>query len=60
MKISYGTQLKKTTIFRHPYKNVNGEIITDIYHKLTDTQQYLLFNSLPPQKKTVYNPYLTL
>ena len=32
-KIYYGTQLKRITIFRHPNKNVNGQIITDIYHK---------------------------
>ena len=30
----------RTTIFRKPYKNVNGQIITEIYHKPTDTQQY--------------------
>ena len=31
-------------------KNVNGQIITDIYHKPTDTQQYLHFKSHHPQK----------
>ena len=31
-KIYYATQLKRITIFRHPYKNVNGQIIIDIYH----------------------------
>ena len=30
-------------------KNENGEIITDINHKPTDTQQYLHFNSHHPQ-----------
>ena len=29
-------------------KNENGEIITDIYHKPTDTQRYLHFNSNHP------------
>ena len=28
-------------------KKENGQIITDIYHKPTDTQQYLHFNSYP-------------
>ena len=28
-------------------KNVNGQIITDIYHEPTDTQNYLYFNSHP-------------
>ena len=31
-------------------KNTNGQIITDIYHKPTDTQKYLNFNSHPPKK----------
>ena len=44
-KIYYGTQLKRTTNFRHPYKNKNGQIITDINHKPTDSQQYLHFKS---------------
>ena len=48
-KIYYGTQLKRIAIFRHPYKNVNGQIITDIYHKPTDTQQYLHFRSQHPK-----------
>ena len=26
-------------------KNINGQVITDIYHKPTDTQQYLHFKS---------------
>ena len=30
-------------------KNENGEIMTDIYYKPTDTQQYLHFNSHHPQ-----------
>ena len=29
-------------------KNINGQIITHIYHKPTDTQQYLHFKSHPP------------
>ena len=44
-KIYYGRQLKRITIFRHSYKNVNGQIITDIYHKPTDNQQYLHFRN---------------
>ena len=30
-------------------KNENGDIITDIYHKPTDTQQYLHFKSHRPK-----------
>ena len=30
-------------------KNVNGQIITDIYHKPTDTQQYLHFKTTTPK-----------
>ena len=30
-------------------KNVNGRIITDIYHKLKNTQQYPHFNSHHPK-----------
>ena len=30
-------------------KNVNGQIISDIYHKPTDTQQYLHFKSHYPK-----------
>ena len=38
--------LKRLTIFRHPNKNnLNGKIITDIYQKPTDTQQYLHLRS---------------
>ena len=44
-EIYYGTQPKRITIFRHPHKNINGKIITDIYHKPTDIQQYLHFRS---------------
>ena len=33
------------------FKNENGEIITDVYHKPTDTQQYLHFNSHHQKKK---------
>ena len=40
-KIYYGTQFKRFSIFRHPNKNVNGQMITYIYHKPIDTQQYL-------------------
>ena len=37
-EIYYGTQFKRITIFRL-IKNVNGQIITDIYYKPADTQQ---------------------
>ena len=57
-KIYYRTQLKRTTIFRHPYKkNVNGQIITDIYHKPTDIQQYLHFRSYHPKNCIKSIPY---
>ena len=39
-------------------KKANGKIITDIYYKPTDTQQYLHFRSHPPQKKGI-KPSLT-
>ena len=49
-KIYNETQLKRITTFTHLYKkNVNGQIITDIYHKPTETQQYIHFKS-PPLK----------
>ena len=38
-------------------KNVNGQIITDIYHKPTDTQQYLLFGSHHPKNCIKSTPY---
>ena len=41
-------------------KNKNEQIITDIYHKPTDTQIYLHFKSHPSQKKTAWNSSLTL
>ena len=56
-KIYYGTQLKRITIFRHPYKNVNGQIITDINHKPTDTQQYLHLKSYHPKNCIKSIPY---
>ena len=56
-KIYYGTQLKRTTIFRHPYKNVNGQIIADIGLKHTDTQQYLHFKILYPKNSIKSIPY---
>ena len=31
-------------------KNVNGKIITDFYHKPTDTQQYFPLQKPSPQK----------
>ena len=38
-------------------KNENGEIITDINHKPTDTQQYLHFNSHHPKNCLKSIPY---
>ena len=37
--------------------NVNGKIITDIYHKATDTQQYLHFRSHHPRNCIKSIPY---
>ena len=38
-------------------KNKNSQIITDVYHKPTDTQQYLHFNSHHPQNCIKSIPY---
>ena len=38
-------------------KNLNGKIITDIYHKPTDTQQYLHFKSHYPENSINSTPY---
>ena len=56
-KIYYWTQLKIITIFRHPYKNVKVQIITDINPKPTDTQQYLHFKSHHPKNCINSIPY---
>ena len=37
-------------------KNVNGQIITDIYHKPTDTQQDLYFKRHHPQNCIKIHP----
>ena len=37
-------------------KNQNAQIITDIYHKPTDTQQYNLLKSHHPQKLHKIHP----
>ena len=55
-KIYYGTQLKELPFLDILIKTVNDQIITDIYHKPTDTQEYFHFRSHHPQ--TVYNPSL--
>ena len=39
-------------------KNVNGQIITDIYHKPTDTQQYLHFRIHHTQNCITSIPYV--
>ena len=38
-------------------KNENGQIIIDIYYKLSDPQQYLLFNSHNPKNCIKSIPY---
>ena len=38
-------------------KNENGQIITDIFHKHTDTQQYFHFNSHHTQNCLKSIPY---
>ena len=38
-------------------KNINGQIITDIYHKPTDPQQYLHFKSHHPKNCIKSIPY---
>ena len=40
---------KELTFLDILIKNVNGQIITDIYHKPTDTQQSLRFKSRHPK-----------
>ena len=37
-------------------KNENGKTIIDIYHKSTDTQQYLHFNRHQPQN-SIKSPF---
>ena len=54
-KIYYGTHLKRTTIFRHLVKKVNGQIITDIYHKPTVIQ----LQKPQPQKLYKIHPLLS-
>ena len=41
--------LKELPFLDNLIKNVNGKIITDVYHKPTDTQQYLHFRSPHPK-----------
>ena len=48
-KIYNGTQLKRITVLDILIKNEHGQIITDIYHKQTNTQQYLHFKSHHPK-----------
>ena len=47
---------KELPFFDILIKNVNSQIITDIYHKPTDTQQYFHFKMLPPQKLYKIHP----
>ena len=56
-KIYLGTQLKRITILDILIKNVNGQIITDIYHKQSDIQRYLHFRSHRPKNCIKSIPY---
>ena len=49
--------LKELPFLDIPIKNVNGQIITYIYHKPTNTKQYLHFKSHHPKNCIKYIPY---
>ena len=57
MKFTMEYSLKELPFLDLLIKNENGEIITDIYHKPTDTQKYLHFNSHYPQNCLKSIPY---
>ena len=48
-KIYYGTQLKNQPFLEILIKNVNGQIITDIYHKPTDINHTLTSKATTPK-----------
>ena len=56
-KIYYGTPPKRITIFRHPHKKRKMGKSSYIYHKQTDTQQYIHFRSHHPKNCIKSIPY---
>ena len=48
---------KELPFLHVPTKNVNGQIITDTYHKPTDTQQYIHFKSHNSKSRIKSIPY---
>ena len=57
IKFTMEYSFKELPFFDMHIKNENGEIITDIYHKPTDTQQYFHFNRYHPQNCLKSIPY---
>ena len=57
IKFTMEDSLKEFLFLDILIKNVNGQIITDIYHKPTDTQQYLHFRSHDPKNCIKSIPY---
>ena len=57
IKFTMEHSLKELLFLDILIKNVNGQIITAIYHKSTDTQQYLHFRSHHPQNCIKSIPY---
>ena len=57
MKFTMEHSLKELPLLDILIKRVNSQIITDIYHKPTDTQQYLHFKSHHPQNSIKSIPY---
>ena len=54
IKFTMEHSLKELPFLDILIKNVNGKIITDIYHKPTDTQQYLHFRSHHPKNYKIH------
>ena len=57
IKFTMEHSLKELPFLDILIKNVNGKIITDIYHKPTDTQQYLHYRSHHSQNCIKSIPY---
>ena len=57
IKFTMEHSLKELPFLEMLIKNVNGEIITDIYHEPTDSQQYLHLRSYHHQNCMKYIPY---
>ena len=57
IKFTMEHSLKELPFLDILIKNANGQIITDIYHKPTDTQQYLHFKSHHPKNCIKSIPY---